>query len=595
MEMVNRLLGGREGLYPESGRGRQGKFLAWRASGEQGGRRRLALAREAKCALAGAAGGLSFLEEEAEGRTGDTKETEVAEDVDVGVRGSLAGEAVAGELEGTKGADMWAGVTGHGGGETVELTAKEPGRAGEVVEELVTVGLCVALRDGIGDGDPDAAAGVAGLCFRDGAEGDLGEGDKDHGEADAGEGERPEKGPGRDVEREIAQQKAGVAEQGEAAGDDPAGVQPGDGGADDECGGEGADAARADRKAGTGGGVAEEVLEKHGQDGGKAIKHGTESEDEERSPGEVAIGEGFEGDEWLFRAELVPDVGGEEDDEEDGAPDNADVAKPVLFLPLVKDVLHAGDPDAEKAETDAVELAGVCVLDLRWVFEHVVLHDQRRDADGDVDVEGPPPGDGVSKVAAERRTDDGGEHDAEGEEAEGHALLRGWESVQEDGLRERLEGAAGSTLDDAGEKNEAERRGDAAEEGSEGKDGHGDHQVLLAAEALGEVVGGEQEGGVGDEVDGEDPLGFVGGGGGGTGDVGNRDRGDGGVHDLHEGGHHDRDGDQPGVDFGFGGHALCPPSGAKAANNADSLREWQRTGHYFTQTLGSTLMPGARR
>jgi hypothetical protein len=63
-----------------------------------------------------------------------------------------------------------------------------------------------------------------------------------------------------------------------------------------------------------------------------------------------------------------------------------------------------------------------------------------------------------------------------------------------------------------------------------------------------EPVGGGEDDGVGDEVAGEDPGGFVVGGGERAGDVGERDRGDGGVEHLHEGGEHDGRGDEPGIE-----------------------------------------------
>ena len=60
-------------------------------------------------------------------------------------------------------------------------------------------------------------------------------------------------------------------------------------------------------------------------------------------------------------------------------------------------------------------------------------------------------------------------------------------------------------------------------------------------------AGGEDDG-VGDEIAGEHPGGFVGGGGEAAGDVGERDGGDGGVEHFHEGREHDGGGDEPGVD-----------------------------------------------
>lgn len=48
-----------------------------------------------------------------------------------------------------------------------------------------------------------------------------------------------------------------------------------------------------------------------------------------------------------------------------------------------------------------------------------------------------------------------------------------------------------------------------------------------------------------DQIAGEHPSGFVGGGGETAGDVGKGDGSDGGVQHLHEGGQHDGGGDQP--------------------------------------------------
>ena len=113
---------------------------------------------------------------------------------------------------------------------------------------------------------------------------------------------------------------------------------------------------------------------------------------------------------------------------------------------------------------------------------------------------------------------------------------------------EGLQGAAACSLKDAGEQNDAEGWGGSAEEGGDGEDDDAGEQEALASEAAGEPVGGGEDDGVGDEVAGEHPGGFGVGGGEAAGDVGQGHGGDGGVEHLHEGGEHDRAGDQPRID-----------------------------------------------
>src|SRR5205823_5754898 len=142
-----------------------------------------------------------------------------------------------------------------------------------------------------------------------------------------------------------------------------------------------------------------------------------------------------------------------------------------------------------------------------------------------------------------------------GADGHGGSAFYVWERLQEDGLREGLQGSAAGSLDDAGEEHDGEGGGCSAGEAGNGEDGDAGHEEALAAEAEGEPVARGEDDGVGDEIAGEDPGGFVGGGREGAGDVGEGDRGDGGVEHLHECGEHDGGGDQPGVDAvgGFSG------------------------------------------
>ena len=244
----------------------------------------------------------------------------------------------------------------------------------------------------------------------------------------------------------------------------------------------------------------------------------------------------------------VPAEVDEAGDEEEDGPADPGGAEPVVFLALVEDDLEAAGPDDEGAEAEVVEGWDLGVLDVGRVVDEAVDHEQGEDADGDVDVEGVAPGVGVGEPAAEGGAEDGGDDDSEGEDGHGGAAFGRREGFEQDGLRERLEGSAAGALNDAGEEHEGEGGGGSAGEAGDGEDGDAGHEEALAAEFEGEPVAGGEDDGVGDEVAGEDPGGFVGGGGERAGDVGQRDGGDGGVEHLHEGGEHDGGGDQPGVD-----------------------------------------------
>ena len=77
--------------------------------------------------------------------------------------------------------------------------------------------------------------------------------------------------------------------------------------------------------------------------------------------------------------------------------------------------------------------------------------------------------------------------------------------------------------------------------------GDAGHVEIFSAEAGGQPGADGQDDGVGNEIAGEDPGGFVGAGAEAAGNVWQGDVGDGGVEHLHEGGEGDGNGDQPGV------------------------------------------------
>ena len=144
----------------------------------------------------------------------------------------------------------------------------------------------------------------------------------------------------------------------------------------------------------------------------------------------------------------------------------------------------------------------------------------------------------------------GAHDDGEAVHGEGLAAFFGREGVGEDGLLGGGETAAADALQDAEEDQQRKRRGEAAEGGADAEERDADHVELLAPDEGGHVGAGGKDDGVGYEIGGEDPGGFVLRGAEAAGDVRQGDVGDGGVEHLHEGGEGDRHGDDPRVDAG---------------------------------------------
>ena len=110
-----------------------------------------------------------------------------------------------------------------------------------------------------------------------------------------------------------------------------------------------------------------------------------------------------------------------------------------------------------------------------------------------------------------------------------------------------LQAAATRTLQDAKENQHPEAGSETAQEAAAGEERDAGHIEAFAAHAGGEPGADGKDDGVGDEVAGEHPGGFVGTGAERAGDVGEGDVGDGSVQNFHEGGEGDGQGDEPGI------------------------------------------------
>ena len=170
---------------------------------------------------------------------------------------------------------------------------------------------------------------------------------------------------------------------------------------------------------------------------------------------------------------------------------------------------------------------------------------------GDVDEEDPAPVEVLDEVAAERRPQHRRHDGGDGGHREGGAALGGREGVEDDGLLVRLQPAAEEALEGAEHDELPEALRDAAQEREDREHDQADDEVALAADRVRQPARDRQHDAVGDEIGGQRVGGFVGRGRERAGDVGQRHVDDGGVQDLHEGRQRHRDGDEPGLYFGF--------------------------------------------
>src|SRR5271155_3845960 len=178
---------------------------------------------------------------------------------------------------------------------------------------------------------------------------------------------------------------------------------------------------------------------------------------------------------------------------------------------------------------------------------------ERDEADGDVDVKNPAPAVIVGAPAAAAGADRGRDSPGHAVHGEGHAAFGERECVGEDGLLAGLQASAPRALQDAKENQHAEAGSETAQEAAAREKRDAGHIEAFAAHAGGEPGADGKDDGVGDEVAGEHPGGFIGTGAERAGDVGEGDVGDGRVENFHEGGEGDGQGDEPGIVAGAPG------------------------------------------
>jgi hypothetical protein len=116
-------------------------------------------------------------------------------------------------------------------------------------------------------------------------------------------------------------------------------------------------------------------------------------------------------------------------------PTHPDRAEPVVFLTLVEYHLQATGPDNQEPKSYVVESTHFGVLDVGRVVHKAGDHKDGKKANGNIDVEGVAPTEGIGQPAAQRGAEHRSDHDAEAVSSHGHGALCRWKAFEQDRLR----------------------------------------------------------------------------------------------------------------------------------------------------------------
>ena len=172
-------------------------------------------------------------------------------------------------------------------------------------------------------------------------------------------------------------------------------------------------------------------------------------------------------------------------------------------------------------------------------------HENRQNADRNIDVERVPPAIGIRQPAAQRRTQHRCHHNAEAKKSHRRTALLRREAFQQNRLRQRLQRAAASALHHARQQQDPQRWRSPTPERRKSEDDHTGNQEPLAPEAQREPVAGRKHHRVRDQVAGQHPGGFRIGSRQRSSDVRQRHGRNRRVQHFHESGQHHGDGRNP--------------------------------------------------
>ena len=183
-------------------------------------------------------------------------------------------------------------------------------------------------------------------------------------------------------------------------------------------------------------------------------------------------------------------------DRDDGEGDDEIRLQPVFGIAAIEQHLQRADAGRQQQRAGPIGDG----RHARRLLEERGEQHQVDDADRQVDVEHPPPIEVVGDEAADRRTHDGAEQDADAPDGHRLAAVLGREHVDHHGLRQRHDAGAERALQETedhhlrqGRRLAAQHRGDDEADDADDDDG-------LTSEARGEKSAGRNDHRLGDDV-----------------------------------------------------------------------------------------------
>ena len=215
-----------------------------------------------------------------------------------------------------------------------------------------------------------------------------------------------------------------------------------------------------------------------------------------------SVAEQLERDDRLLGPRLDPHEHHAEDDAEEDQPADERIG-PVAGLLVREADEERHDGAGEDGRAPIVDrLHGLGMAHGR---QEPPQHEQREEAQGQVDEEDPVPADRVGEESAERRADDRGDGEHRAEQALVLAALARAEEVTDDRERDREDRAGAQALEAAEDDELPHLLGEAAEQRAEEEEADADHDHRPPPELVGELAVDRPAHGRGEQVDRDDP------------------------------------------------------------------------------------------
>src|SRR5580704_12723214 len=157
--------------------------------------------------------------------------------------------------------------------------------------------------------------------------------------------------------------------------------------------------------------------------------------------------------------------------------------EPVIALPFIENDLKTTQTHSHQTKADVVNLrlTQLAALEVWRILDKARSQKQRQNPDRDINEENPSPGVVVGDPAAERWTDGRSHNHRDAIHGEGHASLRGWKSISEDGLLAWLQASTAGSLQNAEDDEGRQVWRKSAQERTHGEKENATHVEALAA------------------------------------------------------------------------------------------------------------------